>query len=103
MSSFPMRPPLFAAALLALSALPAAAGDVATPAWSEVGPPTARFGPAPTVRLGAVLATDLAGPVTLLRPGKPYDLEAFVPHLTGTPEAPAVPVWAAPVMARGEE
>ncbi|MFL9828300.1 hypothetical protein [Rhodoplanes sp. SY1] len=117
MVSSPLRSSLLATAVLVVfGAAPAAAGDVipvmgdrsAGTGWTEVGPPTTRFAPATPVRLGTLQATDLLGPVTLVRPARPYDLEAFSPHLTGTPQAPAPvvvdPLYGkAPLMAQGVE
>ncbi|MFD2180712.1 hypothetical protein [Rhodoplanes azumiensis] len=117
MVSSPLRASLLATAVLfVLGAVSAVAGDAMPAAgertaglgWTEVGPPTARFAPAAPLRLGTLQATDLLGPVTLVRPARPYDLEAFSPHLTGTPQAPATaiadPLYGkAPLMAQGVE
>jgi hypothetical protein len=100
------------AQLLAAAPALAADGSASAPApslgWTEVGPPTATFGPAPRVRLGAILSPELLAPVTTVRPGRSYDLEAFSPHLTGTQQAPALFVvdplhGKAPLMAQGVE
>jgi hypothetical protein len=112
----PMKHGLAAISIVALmvAAAPALAADgsAAAPAsglgWTEVGPPTAAFGPVPQVKLGAVLSSDLLAPVTMVRPARSYDLEAFSPHLTGTKEAPALfvgdPLYGkAPLMAQGVE
>lgn len=90
----------------------AADGSASAPApslgWTEVGPQTATFGPAPQSKLGAILSPELLAPVTMVRPGRSYDLELFSPHLTGTAEAPALfvvdPLYGkAPLMAQGVE
>ncbi|NVO13987.1 MAG: hypothetical protein HXX10_08115 [Rhodoplanes sp.] len=101
-------------ALMVAAAAPASAADgsAAAPApslgWTEVGPQTATFGPAPRTKLGAILSPDLLAPVTMVRPGRSYDLEAFSPHLTGSKDAPAQfvvdPLYGkAPLMAQGVE
>lgn len=109
----PLCAALSAAALLVgATALPAAADDRAAIAgaagWTAVGPAVGHFGPAPTQRLGAILSTEMLGPVTLVQPARPYDLELFAPHLTGAPAAPALAVadplfGKAPLMAQGVE
>lgn len=71
---------------------PAAAAPAGDRTWTEVGQPTASFGPPIRVRLGAILTPDLAQPARVVALGQTYDREAFVPNLTGSAAAPGLPV-----------